>query len=384
MMPLLDMKHLPQGIIVSIPLAHFFILFGYKLFSLYFPLFLLEKGFSLLNIGYAYLLIYGSIAIVSPLLRKIFVGRDAVKLMQLAFLGFVFYSLGMIISRSVLEIFVWQVVLGVSSATFHLSSRLIISETRDSTKGFSYFYAMPFIASFLAPLVGGILIVLSGFTEAFIFSISVYLSGIVFLRVTMKRKYIIHSRKRELEYVKKVLKGRWSFVLAFTVALVTIGIYRSFFVVFLERVLELGKPEIVGWMVIGSLLLCLISLKTSELARRNEKNDIFVGNLVSGVSSVVIALSHSVLVLFPAFLFENMGRWLSETGKSGFLAKNMKKDEEAAATIDTLLTSFCVALGSLIAGIVSEYIGIRPLFAASGILLIFSAILIYKKIRRKK
>jgi len=33
-------------------ISHFFLMFGYKLFSLYFPLFLVARGFSLPEVGY--------------------------------------------------------------------------------------------------------------------------------------------------------------------------------------------------------------------------------------------------------------------------------------------------------------------------------------------
>ena len=39
-------------------ITHFFLMFGYKLFSLYFPLFLVAREFSLPEVGYTYLLIY--------------------------------------------------------------------------------------------------------------------------------------------------------------------------------------------------------------------------------------------------------------------------------------------------------------------------------------
>ncbi len=43
-------------------ITHFFLMFGYKVFSLYFPLFLVQRGMSLPEVGYAYLLIYLPIA----------------------------------------------------------------------------------------------------------------------------------------------------------------------------------------------------------------------------------------------------------------------------------------------------------------------------------
>ena len=48
-------------------LTHFFLLFGYKTFSLYFPLYLVSRNFSLAEVGYTYLLIYLPIVLFSPL-----------------------------------------------------------------------------------------------------------------------------------------------------------------------------------------------------------------------------------------------------------------------------------------------------------------------------
>lgn len=49
-------------------ISHFLLMFGYKLFSLYFPLFLVARNFSLPQIGYTYLLIYLPITIFFLLL----------------------------------------------------------------------------------------------------------------------------------------------------------------------------------------------------------------------------------------------------------------------------------------------------------------------------
>ena len=47
--------------------THFFLMFGYKLFSFYFPLFLVARGLSLPEVGYTYLLIYLPLAFFAPL-----------------------------------------------------------------------------------------------------------------------------------------------------------------------------------------------------------------------------------------------------------------------------------------------------------------------------
>ncbi len=380
-MPLLDIK--PLSRIVIVPFTHFFILFGYKLFSLFFPLYLLEKGFSLSEIGYAYLLIYGTAAVVSPLLRKVLSGKESRILIQIAFLGYIIYSIGMIFSGSVFEILVFQIILGIAAAIFYISSRFIISEDKQKVQEFSYFYATPFIANFLAPLIGGVIIVLFGFSPVFTLSIGVYLTGMVFAKKFIKGKYVFKTHSDELDTIKKVLK-RWNkLFIAFSMAIVSIGVYRTFFVVFLEEVLILERNYIILWVISGSVILSILSLKFIDISRVKDYRILFFGNTISGIASIIIALFYSLFtgIIYLAFLAENIGRWLSETGKSSFLVRVMKRDREMAATLDTIITSGLVAIGSLTGGVISTFIGIPALFFLTGILLIFSSILIYKKQR---
>ena len=49
----------------NVSVVHFLLMFGYKIFSLYYPLFLLSIGMSVTNIGGIYLLTYSTIAIGS-------------------------------------------------------------------------------------------------------------------------------------------------------------------------------------------------------------------------------------------------------------------------------------------------------------------------------
>ena len=49
-------------------ISHFFLMFGYKLFSIYFPLFLVAKNFSISQVGYTHFLIYLPIALFAPII----------------------------------------------------------------------------------------------------------------------------------------------------------------------------------------------------------------------------------------------------------------------------------------------------------------------------
>ena len=76
--------------------SHFFLMFGYKLFSLYFPLFLVARGMSLPEVGYTYLLIYLPIAFFAPIVGFFNHKINPAILAGLGIAGYALYSLGMI------------------------------------------------------------------------------------------------------------------------------------------------------------------------------------------------------------------------------------------------------------------------------------------------
>jgi len=80
--------------------VHFFLMFGYKLFSLYFPLFLVAKNFSLPQIGYTNFLIYLPIAIFAPLAGFLNHKINPALLTSIGILGYGVYSLGMILVQN--------------------------------------------------------------------------------------------------------------------------------------------------------------------------------------------------------------------------------------------------------------------------------------------
>ena len=57
----------------------FFLMTGYKLFSLYYPLFLAKKGFSLPEVGWNFFLIYLPIAIFQPLVAFFFTQNKTIE-----------------------------------------------------------------------------------------------------------------------------------------------------------------------------------------------------------------------------------------------------------------------------------------------------------------
>ncbi len=109
-----------ENITKDVTISHFFLMFGYKVFSLYFPLFLISRGLSLPEVGYTYLLIYLPIALfaipVGFLNHKI----NPAILASIGILGYGIYSLGMITIQSTTLFYLWQVLLGISAALFLL------------------------------------------------------------------------------------------------------------------------------------------------------------------------------------------------------------------------------------------------------------------------
>ena len=56
-----------EKIAKNVTFVHLPLMFSYKLFSLYFPLYLLQRNFSLTQIGYTNFLIYLPLALFAPM-----------------------------------------------------------------------------------------------------------------------------------------------------------------------------------------------------------------------------------------------------------------------------------------------------------------------------
>ena len=80
----------------NVTLALFLLMFGYKLFSLYFPLYIASRGLSLAQVGFSYLLIYLPIALGAPLAGLLCRKTNPALLMVIGILGYAAYALAMI------------------------------------------------------------------------------------------------------------------------------------------------------------------------------------------------------------------------------------------------------------------------------------------------
>ncbi len=368
-------------------ISHFLILFGYKLFSMYYPLFLAAKGFEFVAIGSMYLLLYLSVGVASPMIKKLMCDGCHTKFMALGTAGYALYSAGMILSTASWQFYMWQVFLGASSAIFYTASRALLmgatSANRD--RNFAYFYSAPFYAMFLAPVMGGIILWFEGFTGVFLASILIYIVGVLFAIVEGHRVSARHTSLRKkrnhgqesLSLLKIIGSNRaiLPLTLAFLI-LFSVGVYRSFFVLFLKDEFNLSYSDIVMWVSLTSLLSIPLSLKAAKfLDKRGSEENMLLGASLFGVLTLLVAFTYNLLLLFCIYVVENLSKLISQSGKSGYLASLFRRDENMGAMLDTFLTSFGVASGSFVAGVLAHMFGMRMMLFIDSLLMIFIVIL---------
>ena len=375
-------------------ISHFLLMFGYKLFSIYFPLFLVARGMSLPEVGYTYLLIYLPIALFAPLVgflnHKIgahFVGgrwggRSPAVLATIGILGYGVYVLGMIlippldnfISNGVF--YFWQVLLGISAALFFASARAILmsSPLESYDRAFGWFYTAPFYAEALAPAVGALFIWKFNFVGVFIFSLVVQIFTAIFCFTQLKQNFQKPSTRAKLgaglvpyrnevsgagfqENYQKVfqkIKGRDilpPILISFSVLLLA-GFYQAFFVLFLEDSLLWSQNLILIFVSISSFLFLPISLliikylgrlrvdelrSSSPSLRSVSEKNIFQGGLITGISSILFGALVPVLNFFSILLINfgrSIGSLITNSGRSGLITRVIAKGED-----ETLVSS---------------------------------------------
>ncbi|MDP2363757.1 MAG: MFS transporter, partial [Ignavibacteria bacterium] len=150
-------------------IVHFFLMFGYKTFSLYFPVFLIARGLSLPEVGYSYLLIYLPLSLFAPIAGHLNHKINPATLAAIGILGYAIYALGMILIQSPVLFYFWQVLLGISAALFFVSIRAILMgyPLENSDRSFGWFYSAPFYADAIAPAIGAFFIWKFGFVGVF-------------------------------------------------------------------------------------------------------------------------------------------------------------------------------------------------------------------------
>ena len=383
-------------------ITHFFLMFGYKLFSLYFPLFLVAREFSLPEVGYTYLLIYLPIALSAPFVGFLNHKINPAVLASLGILGYGLYVLGMILisphtNFGVGVFYFWQVLLGVSAALFFVSARaiLISSPLENYDRAFGWFYSAPFYADAFAPAVGALFIWKFNFIGVFILSLAIQIFTATFCFSQLKKQgvrpldkhFSFQKFQQNYRRVLPKIKGRDVsplILISFSVLLVS-GFYQAFLILFLKDSLLWSQNLILVFISVFSALFLPLSLfLIKQLGQFKSAKNIFRGGLIAGTFSILFGVMTPVLNFFNILLI-NLGRaagdLISGAGRSGLISQKLKENPEEAGALDTIFSPLGVALGAGIAGLIIGFLGYQLLFLLGGIFVIVITLL-FKNLRK--
>lgn len=383
-------------------ISHFFLMFGYKIFSLYFPLFLVARGMSLPEVGYIYLLIYLPIALFAPMAGHLNHKINPAILAGVGILGYAVYALGMILinTQTALGVglfYFWQVLLGISAALFFVSARAVLigSDLENVNRSFGWFYSAPFYAEAIAPAVGAVFVWQFGFVGVFIFSliIQLFTSAFCFLKLRkpagplVDRGFNFKDAKNNYQKILQFLKEKTIFpllLISFSVLLLA-GFYRAFFILFLKEQLVWSQEMILVFISVFSVLFSFSSLLLiKRLEKISSQKNIFQGGAIAGSFSIIFGLALPALN-FLSVLIINLGKsagaLICNAGRSGLVSKNLKTDPEEAGTIDTTFSPLGAAFGALISGLIIGFLGYQLLFILGGVFVILVS-LICKKLAK--
>jgi len=367
-------------------IIHFLLMFGYKIFSLYFPLFLVIKGFSLPQVGYTFLLIYLPLALSTYFVGLLNHRINPAVLATVGISGYGIYALGMILIENPLLFYFWQVLLGISAALFFVSARSILigSSLENPDRAFGWFYSAPYYADAFAPAVGAILIWKLDFFGVFIFSLVLQFLTAVFCYFRLKEKGIalldkgFNFKMYQENYQRafRIIKGKTvlPFVFISFSVLLLAGFYRAFFVLFLKEELFWSQNFILIFTSVFSLLFLPLSLLIIQhLGRFRSEKNIFQGGIVDGLFSILFGVAIPILSFFSVLII-NVGRAMGSltcsSGRSGLISDKLKEYPEEAGAIDTIFAPLGGALGSFIAGLVIGFLGYGNTFIFGGLFVI--------------
>jgi len=367
----------------NVATSHFLLMFGYKLFSFFFPLFLLQKGFSLPEVGYTYLLIYLPLALAAPFVGILNHRINPALLSSIGIGGYGLYSLAMMYTESIAVFFLAQVLLGLSAALFFASMRAVLMgfKLKNPEKAFGWFYSAPFYVEAVAPLLGAFLIWKFGFFG--VFAVSLGIHGIN-ITMTLLKLYSVTEKLKDQLGIRSIIsnyteitrkfftKAILPFLLVSASVLLVGGIYRAFFVLFLKT-LDWSDNGILLYGAVFSLIFVPISLYgVYRTARQHTKASITQGGGLYAAMSVLFGFFAPLLqfggILF-IMLFRSLGGLMVGTGRSGLFSRKFKIFPEEAGALDTIFAPLGVALGSLGAGLLIPHLGYPALFVGGGLLI---------------
>lgn len=368
-------------------LSHFLLMFGYKLFSLYFPLFLLSRGLSLHEIGYSYLLIYLPIALTAPFVGFLNYKIKPTYLIALGITGYAVYSAGMISYSNNFAFYVLQVILGISASLFFVSHKSVLIDAHflRPAKSFGWFYSAPYYAAEFAPLIGAIIIWQFGFSGVFFASFIVHVINILLSFSFLREKSIEPDNKiklidslREFGRVSKLTLNKKIFpfiVISLSILFVS-GFYQAFFVLFLKSI-GWSQNTILIFTSVFSLFFVPVSLYGINLLSKITKgHNIFRGSFVFAFASIIFAIfgpSAGFMGILILMEIMELGGFIANAGRSGILSKAFEKHSKETAALDTVFSPVGTAFGSLAGGLTIGVLGFPVLFTIGGIIVLITS-----------
>lgn len=375
-------------------ISHFLLMFGYKLFSLYFPLFLVAKNFSIYQVGYTHFLIYLPIALFAPIAGFLNHRINPAILSSLGILGYGIYSLGMILLAPLESyafqigfpkhtfFYLFQVLLGISAALFFVSSRAILmgSKLENPDRAFGWFYSAPSYADAIAPAIGALVIWKFNFLGVFILSLILQIFNAIFCFSTLKKRTsnltenikIKDSGQNYLRVLKTIKPRSTSpFILISFLVLILAGFNNTFFVLFLKN-LGWSQNQILLFNSILSLIFLPVSIWViKQVSKFSSEINISRGSKIDGIFSILLGGLVGIFnfyFIFFIMLGKSIGSLMVNSGRSGLLTTKLKKYPEESAAIDTIFSPLATAVGALLGGLIITSLGYPLIFVLGGIL----------------
>ncbi len=385
-------------VIRGVTLAHFLLMFGYKLFSAYFPLFLVLQGFSLPQIGYSYLLIYLPIALCAPITAFFTRRVNPVAVMVLGILGYAAYALLMIFNTGAALFFAWQAMLGVAASLFFTSTRVLLMAypAANIERGFSWFYNAPFWADAVAPVLGGFLIWRVGFAPVFTLAVAITLAAAATAAVLL---WNVCARRGRHTISLAAWAQKWrnllsraanrkmapSLVVSFAGLWIS-GIFAAFFVLFLKSSLSWSQDAVIAYTAASSAFFSVAYIFfIRPWQKGSDGKSVMAGAAISGIFTMLLAIPAALLNYASVFIlefFKNAGGFVCNAGRSALVAREMEKNPDEAGAFDTIFSPLGIALGSLTGALLVGPLGYQGLFFFSGAFVLAITIFVFVAKRR--